>query len=115
MRALFLAFPDDKEAYEHADDQFMVGEALLVAPVMEKDAFSRSVSHESAISLHYLAFSCDFGVSASTNESPLALFLASACSAHRRRLLRLILTPPFVDVSKALLWDPLRSSFLLNA
>lgn len=43
MRALFLAFPDDEGAYEHADDQFMVGEALLVAPIVEQNKSSRSV------------------------------------------------------------------------
>ena len=44
VRALFLAFPDDERAYDHADDQFMVGEALLVAPVIEQDKSSRSVN-----------------------------------------------------------------------
>lgn len=43
VRALFLAFPDDEAAHDHADDQFMVGEALLVAPVIEQGASSRSV------------------------------------------------------------------------
>ena len=37
------SFPDDKDAYEHADDQFMLGDALLVAPVITQNASSRSV------------------------------------------------------------------------
>ena len=115
VRALFLAFPDDKKAYEQADDQFMVGEALLVAPVMQKNASSRSVSHESAIALQYLASAVFMASVPSQMNSPLSLSLAPACSVHRRGLLQLFLSPPFTDVSEALPWDPLRSSSLLSA
>lgn len=42
-RALFLTFPADAKSYEYADDQFMLGDALLVAPVVTQNAVSRKV------------------------------------------------------------------------
>jgi alpha-glucosidase len=41
-RPLFLHFQDDPDTFT-ADDQFMCGDSLLIAPVMEKGATSRSV------------------------------------------------------------------------
>lgn len=42
MRAMFLVYPNDP-ACVTINDQYMFGDALLVAPVMEKEAFSREV------------------------------------------------------------------------
>ncbi len=42
MRPLLLEFPDDKSCWD-VDDQFMFGPDLLVAPVLEQHAVSRSV------------------------------------------------------------------------
>jgi alpha-D-xyloside xylohydrolase len=42
MRPLFLEFPKDPEAWAIAD-QFLLGPDLLVAPIVEADARSRSV------------------------------------------------------------------------
>ena len=42
MRAMFLEFPDDREC-RRTDMQFMFGESLLVAPVVEKGARTREV------------------------------------------------------------------------
>ena len=42
MRALFLEFPDDEKAWQ-IDDEYMLGDELLVAPVLEAHATSRSV------------------------------------------------------------------------
>ncbi len=35
MRPLFLEFPEDEGSY-HADDQFMLGDRILVAPILER-------------------------------------------------------------------------------
>ena len=51
VRALFLAFPADDKVFEHADDQFMLGEALLVAPVVLQHAQSRKVNPEATVTL----------------------------------------------------------------
>jgi alpha-glucosidase len=37
-----LVFPDDRETWD-ISDQFMIGDSLLVAPVIEEGAMSRSV------------------------------------------------------------------------
>ncbi|MCL8008340.1 glycoside hydrolase family 31 protein [Gelidibacter japonicus] len=42
LRALILEYPKDENAFK-IDDQFMFGEALLIAPVVEKDVIKRSV------------------------------------------------------------------------
>lgn len=42
MRPLFYDFPEDPEAW-NADDQYMFGPELLVAPVLTEGARSRSV------------------------------------------------------------------------
>jgi alpha-glucosidase len=42
VRHLMLVFPDDAETW-NISDQFMIGDSLLVAPVTEQDATSRSV------------------------------------------------------------------------
>ncbi len=42
LRHLMLEFPDDPEARK-VNDQFLIGDALLVAPVVEQGATSRSV------------------------------------------------------------------------
>jgi alpha-D-xyloside xylohydrolase len=42
MRPLFVDFPDDPEAWR-VDDQFLLGPDVLVAPVTEYEARSRSV------------------------------------------------------------------------
>ena len=42
LRHLMLVFPDDRETW-NISDQFMIGDSLLVAPVTEKGATSRSV------------------------------------------------------------------------
>ncbi|MCK0145326.1 glycoside hydrolase family 31 protein [Arenibacter sp. F26102] len=42
LRALLLEYPKDDNTFE-IDDQFMVGEALLIAPVVEKGAKQRSL------------------------------------------------------------------------
>ncbi|MDO5411840.1 MAG: glycoside hydrolase family 31 protein, partial [Lachnospiraceae bacterium] len=42
MRTLFYEFPEDKNAWE-AEDEFMYGSRLLVAPVLEAGAISRKV------------------------------------------------------------------------
>jgi alpha-glucosidase (family GH31 glycosyl hydrolase) len=41
MRHMAYVFPD--EGFEHVNDQYMVGDDLLVAPVLQKGAFSRVV------------------------------------------------------------------------
>lgn len=43
VRALPLAFPGDTAGYAHADDEYMLGPDLLVAPVVEAGVSSRSV------------------------------------------------------------------------
>jgi alpha-glucosidase len=42
LRHLMLVFPDDHETWD-ISDQFMIGDSLLVAPVTEQGATSRSV------------------------------------------------------------------------
>jgi alpha-glucosidase len=42
LRHLMLVFPDDRETW-NISDQFMIGESLLVAPVLEEGATTRSV------------------------------------------------------------------------
>ncbi|MGB5545528.1 MAG: TIM-barrel domain-containing protein, partial [Polyangiales bacterium] len=42
LRHLMLVFPNDRETWD-ISDQFMIGDALLVAPVTEQGATSRSV------------------------------------------------------------------------
>lgn len=42
IRPTFYDFPDDERCYEDCDD-FMLGQALLIAPVVQKGARSRSV------------------------------------------------------------------------
>jgi alpha-glucosidase len=42
VRPMALAFPDD--GYETIKDQFMLGDDILVAPVVEKGARSRTVA-----------------------------------------------------------------------
>jgi alpha-glucosidase len=42
LRPLFLDFPDESESYEE-NDEFMLGRDLLVAPIVEPGAVSRSV------------------------------------------------------------------------
>ncbi|MGD8823990.1 MAG: glycoside hydrolase family 31 protein [Myxococcales bacterium] len=42
LRHLMLVFPDDRDTW-NISDQFMIGDALLVAPVVEEGAASRSV------------------------------------------------------------------------
>ena len=42
LRHLMLVFPEDTETWD-ISDQFMIGESLLVAPVVEEGATSRSV------------------------------------------------------------------------
>lgn len=42
MRTMFYAFPDDVNAWE-IDDQYMFGDDMLVAPVIEEDSISRQV------------------------------------------------------------------------
>ena len=42
MRSLFINYPEDKQAWE-IEDQFMFGPELLIAPVTEYGARSRSV------------------------------------------------------------------------
>ncbi|MFP4631346.1 MAG: glycoside hydrolase family 31 protein [Candidatus Acetothermia bacterium] len=42
LRPLFMEFPDDEETYS-VSDQFMVGESVLVAPVVERNADKRLV------------------------------------------------------------------------
>ena len=42
MRPLFLEFPGDEETYS-VSDQFMIGESLLAAPVLERGAERRLV------------------------------------------------------------------------
>jgi len=42
LRHLMLVFPDDRETWD-ISDQFMIGDSLLVAPVIEEGAVSRSV------------------------------------------------------------------------
>jgi alpha-glucosidase len=42
LRHLMLVFPDDRETWD-ISDQFMIGDSLLVAPVIEEGAMSRSV------------------------------------------------------------------------
>jgi len=41
MRSLEYAFPH--QGYERVNDQFLLGDRILVAPVMEKDARDRAV------------------------------------------------------------------------
>ncbi len=43
MRPLWFEFPEAKSLFA-TDDQFMLGPALLVAPVLEEGAKSRSVA-----------------------------------------------------------------------
>jgi alpha-D-xyloside xylohydrolase len=43
VRALPLAFPADTAGFAHADDEYMLGPDLLVAPVVEAGVTSRSV------------------------------------------------------------------------
>jgi alpha-glucosidase len=42
LRHLMLVFPDDRETWD-IGDQYMIGDSLLVAPVLEEGATSRSV------------------------------------------------------------------------
>lgn len=42
LRALVLEYPKDEKTYK-IDDQFMFGEAFLIAPVVEKDVKQRSI------------------------------------------------------------------------
>jgi len=42
LRHLMLVFPDDRETWG-ISDQFMIGDSLLVAPVVEQGATTRSV------------------------------------------------------------------------
>ncbi|WP_437571068.1 TIM-barrel domain-containing protein [Sorangium sp. So ce542] len=35
-RAMFLNFPDDVEVYDHLDDQFFLGDFLLIAPIVDE-------------------------------------------------------------------------------
>lgn len=42
MRALLLEYPDDKECYQ-ADEQYLFGKELLLAPVVKKGAVSKKV------------------------------------------------------------------------
>ncbi|MDR2058313.1 MAG: DUF4968 domain-containing protein [Dysgonamonadaceae bacterium] len=42
MRALLLEYPDDKETYQ-ADEQFLFGKELLVAPVVKKGAVTKKI------------------------------------------------------------------------
>lgn len=42
MRAMFYEFPQDEKCWE-LQDEYMYGDALLIAPVMYKDTFSRKV------------------------------------------------------------------------
>ncbi|MGX9900855.1 hypothetical protein ACW0JT_15085 [Arthrobacter sp. SA17] len=42
MRGLFLEFPEDPHTWD-VTDQFVLGDELLVAPVVEAEASSRSV------------------------------------------------------------------------
>ena len=42
MRSLEYAFPH--QGYENVNDQFLLGDRLLVAPVVEKDARNRTVN-----------------------------------------------------------------------
>jgi alpha-glucosidase len=42
VRHMMLAFPEDRETW-NISDQFMIGDSLLVAPVLQQGAASRSV------------------------------------------------------------------------
>ena len=42
MRPLFFDFPEDNECWKH-EDEYMFGSDILVAPIMEKQTFSRAV------------------------------------------------------------------------
>lgn len=42
-RALFVNDPNDPQVYNHLDDQFFVGDALLVAPVIEQGSVNRDI------------------------------------------------------------------------
>lgn len=42
VRPLFLEFPEDEKAYE-VEDEFMLGDSLLVAPVLERGAEKRRI------------------------------------------------------------------------
>lgn len=45
-RALFLNDPDDREVYEHLDDQFFLGRDLMIAPIVAPAAPGQSVRRD---------------------------------------------------------------------
>jgi len=42
-RALFVNDPNDPEVYSHVNDQFFVGDSLLIAPVVDQGSVNRSI------------------------------------------------------------------------
>ena len=70
LRPLLFAFPDDATTY-HADDEFLVGDALLVAPIARPGVEHRAVYLPRGIWFHYWTGQCFDGPAHILAHAPL--------------------------------------------